>query len=229
MSLIDLLSHAPEPIGSRAELFIDGAKATLQLTIISAFVGLFAGLVLALLKKSPMWIIRAPGDFVIWIMRGTPLLVQILFAYYALPALIPSLQMSEFSAAVLALTINVGAYNAEVFRAGFDAVPKGQWEAAKSLGLGRINTFRIIIFPQALKIVIPPLVNNVVALLKDSSLASSIGLLELTLAGNRVSSETFLPVPVLSTVAIFYLFLTSIITLITSLLERYFKKRIGAK
>jgi polar amino acid transport system permease protein len=114
----------------------------------------------------------------------------------------------------------VGAYNAEVIRVGIQAVPPGQSEADRSLGLSNIKTLRWVVLPQAIRIVVPPLVNNIVALLKDSSLASAIGLLELTLAGNRISSETFLPVPVLSTVALLYLIYTSAITVVTSLLER---------
>jgi polar amino acid transport system permease protein len=121
--------------------------------------------------------------------------------------------------AVLALTVNVGCYNAEVIRAGIEAVPKGQTEAALSLGLSRFLTMRFIVIPQAFRIVVPPLINNIVALLKDSSLVSAIGLLDLTLAGNRISSETFLPVPVLTTVALIYLALTTGITAVTAFME----------
>jgi polar amino acid transport system permease protein len=124
---------------------------------------------------------------------------------------------------MLALALNVGAYNAEVIRAGIEAIPKGQSEASQSLGMSKFKTMRFVILPQALRIVIPPLINNIVALLKDSSLASSIGLLELTLAGNRISSETFLPVPVLTTVAAVYLAMTTAITTVTNLLERKLK------
>jgi polar amino acid transport system permease protein len=220
LALTFLLRLAPEPIGSRADLFIEGARATLSLTVLAGLGGLVVGTAVGLLKLARSRLLRAPADFFVWLVRGTPLLVQILFAYYALPALVPALQLSEFSAAAAALALNVGAYNAEVIRAGIEAVPKGQTEAALSLGLSRFQAMRDIIMPQALRIVVPPLVNNVVALLKDSSLASAIGLLELTLAGNRVSSETFLPVPVLTTVAVVYLCLTSAVTTFTHFLEK---------
>jgi len=132
-------------------------------------------------------------------------------------------QLNEFWSAVIALSLNVGAYNAEVIRAGILAVPRGQTEAARSLGLSGAQTMTTVILPQALRIVVPPLVNNLVALLKDSSLASSIALLELTLAGQRVSSESFLPIPVLTTVAGVYLALTTVMTFFTDQLERRLK------
>lgn len=215
-----VLRRVPEPIGSRADLFIDGAETTLYLTIGAGLMGLLVGLLAGLGKLSSWSWARLISSAFIWLIRGTPLLVQILFAYYAIPALLPWLQINEFSAALLALSLNVGAYNAEVIRAGILAVPKGQTEAARSLGLSQTKTMRWIVMPQAIQIVTPPLINNMVALLKDSSLASSIGLLELSLAGNRVSSETFLPVPVLTTTAVLYLFYTTVITALADFLEK---------
>lgn len=214
------LDRLPEPIGSRSDLFIEGARTSLYITFYSAIIGLIIGVIMGLTRGSQNWILKSVSFVYIWLIRGTPVLVQILFVYYAVPALFPSLQLNEFWAAVFALGLNVGAYNGEVIRAGIEAVPKGQTEAARSLGLSKGKTMRWIILPQAIRIVIPPLVNNIVALLKDSSLASAIGLLELTLAGNRISSETFLPVPVLTTVAILYLIYTSAITVVTHYLNR---------
>lgn len=215
-----LLRRAPEPIGSRADLFVAGGRATLLLTLAAGALGLLIGLAAGLAKLSRRPLLRRGGDLFVWGVRGTPLLVQILFVYYALPALVPALRLGEFTAAVLALAANVGAYNAEAVRAGVLAVPAGQVEAARSLGLSSRQAMRWVVLPQAVRIVIPPLVNNLVGLLKDSSLASSIGLLELTLAGNRISSETFLPVPVLATVAAIYLALTTLLTALTTALER---------
>lgn len=217
----------PEVISSRADLFFTGALVSLQMTFFASALGLLVGLGLYLAKASKNWALRAPAEAVIWVLRGTPLLVQILFAYYALPSLLPFLKLEEFSAAVLALTLNVGAYNSEVFRSGFEAVPKSQREAAHSLGLSQWVTFSQIVLPQALRVAFPSLINNIVALLKDSSLASAIGLLELTLAGQRVSSETFQPVPVLTTVATFYLVMTTGITLVTTILEKTLLRQMG--
>jgi polar amino acid transport system permease protein len=219
----------PEVIQSNLGLFVEGAKITLELTLISGICGLFFGLMLFLWADSCYVFVKWPAQFVVWVLRGTPLLVQIFFTYFALPKIVPFLVFDEFTAAAVALTFNVAAYNSEVFRSGFESVPRGQREAAKSLGLSKVLTFWIIIFPQALKVAIPALVNNIVALLKDSSLASGIGLLELSLAGQRVSSESFEPVPVLMTVALFYLSLTTLITICTNAFEKKFKTTYGVK
>lgn len=217
------LAKLPEPIGSRADLLNEGAVVTLKLTLVSGGLGLLVGLVLGLGEISILKIIRWPCEAVVWMIRGTPLLVQVLFMYFALPMLVPWAKLDEFTAGVAALALNVGAYNAEVIRAGIIAVPKGQTEAARSLGLSHLQSLIFVVLPQAFRIVVPPLVNNAVALLKDSSLVSTIGLLELSLAGSRISSETFQPVPVLTTVALVYLVLTTAMTLMTSTLERVWK------
>lgn len=222
-----ILRQIPDPIGPRADLFVQGAQMTLQLTLVSGLIGLVVGIVAGIMRTSALWIVRAPAGLFIWLIRGTPLLVQILFVYNALPPLLQAVglrvELNEFWSAVIALALNVGAYNAEVIRAGILAIPRGQTEAARSLGLSGGQTMQTVVLPQALRIVVPPLVNNVVALLKDSSLASSIALLELTLAGSRVSSETFQPIPVLTTVAAVYLALTTVMTLFTDQLERRVK------
>ena len=123
---------------------------------------------------------------------------------------------------MVALGLNVGAYNAEAIRAGLLAVPRGQTEAARALGLGRRHVFFDVVFPQAFKIALPPLVSNFVALLKDSSLAYAIGVVELTNVGNRIQSATFQPVATLSTVALTYLLLTTLVTQISNAVEHRF-------
>ena len=222
-----VLRQMPEPVGQYADLFVQGAQMTLKLTVVSGLIGLLVGVLAGIMRTSASALVRAPASFFIWLIRGTPLLVQILFVYNALPPLLAligiKLELNEFWSAVIALALNVGAYNAEVIRAGILAVPRGQTEAARSLGLSTGQTMNTVILPQALRIVVPPLVNNLVALLKDSSLASSISLLELTLAGQRVSSESFQPVPVLTTVAAVYLALTTVLTLFTDQLEKRVK------
>ncbi|HRK01165.1 MAG TPA: amino acid ABC transporter permease [Oligoflexia bacterium] len=214
------LPLCPEPIGSRADLFITGAKLTLVLTFYAGVIGLLLGTLAGVAKLQKNLLLRGVATFYTWLFRGTPLLVQILFIYFALPVVSPSFQFDEQTAAIIALALNVGAYNAEAIRGGLIAVPKGQTEAAVSLGLSPVQTLVWITLPQAFRISIPPLVSNLVALLKDSSLASSIGLLELSLVGNRVSSETFSPVPVLLTVAGIYLVITSVLTAAALPLEK---------
>lgn len=215
----------PSPIGERSDLLLEGLLTTAQLTASGAILGLVTGMTMALCSKGPNYL-RLPTSFIVEVLRGTPLLVQILFCYFALPVLLPWAGLDEFKSATLALGLNMGAYNSEVFRAGLDSISTGQWEASWSLGLSRIQTLRFVILPQTFKLVLPPLLNNLIALLKDSSLASSIGLLELSMSGQRISSETFEPVSVLTTVALLYLLLTLNLTFFIRLfnLEERHKK-----
>ncbi len=214
------LSWMPEPIGSSAVQFAEGARVTVALTLVSGAIGLVLGVLAALGKLSPYRVPRYVAGFYIWVIRGTPLLVQVLFVFLALPAMVPSLQLSDFYSAVVALAFNSGAYNAEAIRGGILAVPHGQTNAARSLGLTPMQTFRYIVFPQSLRIALPPLVNNVVSLLKDSSLAYVIGVVELSNIGNRIQAATFEPIPVFITVALIYLVLTTVMTQISGAIER---------
>ncbi len=216
------LSWAPEPIGNNAQYFAEGTRVTVQLTAFAGVAGVLIG-VLAALGKTANWApLRWLAGAYIWVIRGTPLLVQVLFVYFALPVMIPALQLNDFNSACVALSLNVGAYNAEAIRSGLLAVPKGQVEAARSLGLSPWFTFIDVSFPQAFKISLPPLVNNIVALLKDSSLAYAIGVVELTNVGNRIQAATFQPLPVLLTSATIYLLLTTVMTQISNAVERRF-------
>ena len=216
------LSLAPEPIGNNAQLFAEGTRVTVLLTAVAAVAGVLLGVLAALGKTSRWPPLRWVAGAYIWVIRGTPLLVQVLFVYFALPVLVPALQLSDFASACVALSLNVGAYNAEAIRAGLLAVPKGQVEAARSLGLSPWFTFIDVTFPQAFKISLPPLVNNIVALLKDSSLAYAIGVVELTNVGNRIQAATFQPLPILLTSATIYLLLTTVLTQISNAVERRF-------
>jgi polar amino acid transport system permease protein len=214
------MSWAPEPIGPSAQDFAEGTRVTVELTVVSGLVGIVIGLMAALGKLSKVAPVRWLAGLYIWVVRGTPLLVQVLFVYFALPSLIPSLKLSDFASACIALAFNVGAYNAEAIRSGLQAVPKGQTEAAKSLGMSNWGTFIDIVFPQAMKIALPSVVNNIVSLLKDSSLAYTIGVVELTNVGNRIQAATFQPMPTLITTALVYLVLTTVLTQISDAVER---------
>lgn len=218
-----LLSLAPEPMRSHQELFRDGAKATLELTFLASLFGLIFGLIIAWIRFFSIPFLYRMATFFLDIIRGTPLLVQILFAYYALPLFLPQLSLNEFWAATIALSFNVAAYHSEVIRGGMLSIPKGQWDAAHVLGFNRRQAFQWVIWPQSLRVMLPGLVCNTVALLKDSALASSIGLLELSLAGNRVTSETFQPTKVLLTVALIYFVFSSIVTRLGIVLESGFR------
>jgi polar amino acid transport system permease protein len=205
------LPYVPEPIGSRAGMFISGSKITLLLSLGSGFIGLIIGIAVGLGKLNRNFLLANFCQGFVWILR---LLTQILFVYYVLPKWLPALKLNEFTSALIALALNVAAYNAEVIRGAVLSIAKTQTEAGLALGLSRFAIMRHIIFPQAFKVSSPALINNFIALIKDSSLASSIGLLELSLAGTRISSETFDPLPVLVTVSVIYLSLTSLISIV---------------
>ena len=221
-----LLAHvvalAPEPIGSAAQDFANGARVTVELTIVSGLAGIVLGVLAALGKLSRVPPVRWIAAFYVWVIRGTPLLIQVFFAYFALPQLLPFVKMDEFGWACVALSLNVGAYNAEAIRSGLLAVPKGQLEAARSLGMNGWFTFLDITLPQAFKIALPPLVNNIVALLKDSSLASVSGLVELTNTADLLRAKSYLPIPSLVTSAAIYLLLTTVMTHFSGAVERRF-------
>ena len=206
------LGMLPPPIGPAASQFAEGARQTVALTLVSGAIGLLLGIVVALGKLARNPLAQYPANFYVWVIRGTPLLVQILFVYLALPVVFPELKLSDFNSAVIALALNVGAYNAEAMRGGILAVSRGQLDAARSLGLTPLVAFRHVTMPQAVRISLPALVNNLVGLLKDSSLASAIGVVELATIGNRVQAESFQPAPVFVTVAATYLVLTTTLT-----------------
>jgi len=212
------LALLPEPIGPAADEFAAGTQVTVELTLVAGISGVLIGVLAAVAKLAPFAPIRWAASLYVWAIRGTPLLVQVLFVFLALPLIVP-VQLTDFSSAAVALGVNVGAYNAEAIRAGILAIPRGQTEAARSLGLSPVRTFLDIVFPQAFKISLPPLVNNIVALLKDSSLAYVIGVVELSNIGNRVQAETFRPVPVFLTTASIYLVLTTVLTQISGAIE----------
>jgi polar amino acid transport system permease protein len=213
------LQWLPAPIGPAAEQFARGARTTVFLTLISGAIGLVIGVLAAMGKMSGNPFIAWPSRFYVWLIRGTPLLVQILFVYLAIPAIFPELKLSDFHSAIIALALNVGAYNAEAMRGGILAVPQGQVYAAQSLGFPPLTAFRHVVLPQAVRISLPSLVNNLVSLLKDSSLAYAIGVVELSMVGNRVQAESFQPVPVFITVACIYLILTTTLTWFSDALE----------
>jgi polar amino acid transport system permease protein len=214
------LAWAPEPIGSNAQFFAEGTRVTVELTLVAGACGVLLGVLAALGKVAPWRPVVLLASLYVWIIRGTPLLVQVLFVYFALPALVPGLRLSDFASACVALSFNAGAYNAEAIRAGLLAVPRGQREAARALALSPWYAFIDVVFPQAFRVALPPLVNNLVALLKDSSLAYAIGVVELTNVGNRIQAATFQPLPVLLTSAAIYLILTTVMTQVSNAVER---------
>ena len=214
------LSAAPSPVGPAAQQFAEGARVTVWLTLIAGTVGVVLGIVAGIGKLSKILPFRWICEFYVWLIRGTPLLLQILFVWLALPSILPSgIQLSDFACAAIALSLNIGAYNTECVRAGILAVPHGQVEAAKALGLTPFQTFMDVVLPQSLRVALPALANNLASLVKDSSLAYVISVVELTMVGYRVQAESYQPIPVFMTIGIIYLILTTAFTTLTAALE----------
>lgn len=205
-------------------LLILGAGITIQITAISVFLGLIIGMFVGIARIShvkPLSILSAIyTDF----LRGTPLLVQIFLIYFALPIILNQ-RVDPFLAAITACGINSGAYIAEIFRAGIQAIDSGQMEAGRSLGMTWVQTMRYIIIPQAFKNIIPPLGNEFIALLKDSSLVSVIGFEELTRRGQLIIARTYGSMEIWLSVALIYL----VMTLAISRLVAYMEKRLKTK
>lgn len=201
-------------------LLLQGTVTTVELTTLSVLGGVVLGLLAALGRLSRAPYFRLPAQFYVWVIRGTPLLVQIFLFHFGLPQLIPGFRPVPFVSAITALSINSGAYIAEIIRAGILSIDKGQMEAAKSLGMTYSQAMRRVILPQTYRRLLPPLGNEFIALLKDSSLVSTIAMTDLMRHGQQIYSTTFRPFDTLLTVAILYLFLTTIISVIVERLER---------
>ncbi len=196
---------------------LDGLLVTLEITAISLLLAAVIGLVTALLRLSGSLVGRILAIFYLETIRNTPLLVQIFFLYFVMA---PILDISRFTTAVLALAFFEGAYASEIFRSGIVAIDRGQWEAAHSLGLSRLATYRHVILPQAVRRVLPPLTSQAISLVKDSALVSTIAVYDLTMQGRVIVAETFLVFEVWFTLAAIYLLLALALSLLVRLVER---------
>ena len=213
-----------EIIFSALPQLLKGALVTLQLTAFAVVIGIVAGSLIGIVRLSPTkplrWAARAYIDF----FRGTPLLVQIFIVYFGIPAVTASLgfpiRMTQFVAAVSALSLNAAAYFGEIVRAGIQSIDIGQREASESLGLGPIETMRHVIFPQAFRRMIPPIGNEFISLLKDTSLVSVIGYQELLRNGQLIIATTYRSFEILTAVALIYLALILLLSQGFSYLER---------
>jgi len=197
---------------------LQGAGLTILLTLVSIFFGLILGLLLALGRLSKNAFFDRLSQFYIWLFRGTPLLLQIFFIYYALPTFTP-ITIDALPAAFIALSLNSGAYLAEIIRAAIQSIDKGQMEASKALGMSFTQAMRRIIIPQSYRRLIPPTGNEFIALLKDSSLVSIIAMTELMrttslLANSSGNAIYYIPC------AILYLAMTTIFTFVFGKLEK---------
>lgn len=203
-------------------LLMTGAVITVQITAISVGCGFLIGMFAGMARLSRSWPIKALAAVYVDVIRGTPLLVQIFIFYFAIP-LVTGHRMDPFVAAITACSINSGAYVAEIFRSGIQSIDKGQMEAGRSLGMSWLQTMRHIIMPQAFKRIIPPLGNEFIAMLKDSSLVSVIGFEELTRRGQLIIAKTYGSFEIWLSVAFIYLVMTFTISRLVDYLERRYK------
>ncbi|NEP15406.1 MAG: amino acid ABC transporter permease [Leptolyngbya sp. SIO4C1] len=191
-----------------------GAVITLQLTVVSVFLGLILGTLIGIARLSKFKPLSVLARVYVDFFRGTPLLVQLFMIYFGIPGLSNSLGISfkfnQWSAAILALSLNSAAYLAEIMRAGIQSIERGQWEAAESMGLGPVQTMRYVVFPQAFRRMIPPLGNEFITLLKDTSLVAIIGFEELFRRGQLVVAVNYRAFEIYGAVALVYLVLTTL-------------------
>jgi polar amino acid transport system permease protein len=196
---------------------VRGLLVTLQISAWALVLTLAIGLVAALLRTSRSFAGRALAGGYVQLIRNTPLLVQLYLFYFVLA---PILGVGRFWTGILCLGVFEGSFAAEIFRAGIQSVPKGQWEASRSLGLGRYVEFRRVILPQAIQLMLPPLTGQAVSLIKDSSIVSVIAIFDLTNEGRTIISNTFMSFEIWFTVAAIYLILTTSLSAVAGHLER---------
>lgn len=190
---------------------------TLELSVVSIFIGLILGLFIALMKISSIKVLSLIADFYLWIIRGTPMLVQLFIVYFGLPQI--GIELSPFVSSVIALGINSAAYIAEIYRGGIQSIPRGQVEAAESLGMKYPTIMKKIILPQAIRVSVPSLGNQAIMMLKDSSLASLVTVSELMMVSQRFASTNFAFIEFYVAAAGFYLVMTTLFTFVLNKVE----------
>ena len=205
MNLLDMILQMAE-----------GSKVTLEIFFVTLLLALPLGMLASLARLSSCRPLSLLMEFYIWLMRGTPLMLQLLFVYFALPMV--GIMLPDLAAALLAFTLNYAAYFAEIFRSGIQAVPKGQYEAAKTLGMSYTQTMRRIILPQVIRIVLPPISNETINLVKDTSLIYILAMNDLLRVARTIVQRDFDMMPFL-VAAVFYLLMTFVLTWVFKRLE----------
>ncbi|BBQ53619.1 amino acid ABC transporter permease [Aeromonas jandaei] len=195
-----------------------GLIFTVPLTLITFVLGILLGLLVALARLYGPTPLVALVRFYVWLIRGTPLLVQLFLIFYGLPS--AGIVLDAFTAAVIGFTLNIGAYSSEIIRATLAAIPKGQWEAAYSIGMNWPQVMWRVILPQAARIAVPPLSNTFISLVKDTSLAAAVTVPELFQAAQRLASVTYEPLILYSETALIYLMFSSVLSTLQDRLER---------
>lgn len=206
-------------------LILHGALVTVQICVLSVLFGAVLGLAIGLMSTGTVRPLRWVSGVYVGVIRGIPVLLIIFFVYFGIPLLAPGTSLPEYWAGVIALSLFASAYIGELVRGSIQAVPRGQFEAAEALGMPYVERMRWIVLPQAVRLIVPPGVGFLVVLIKDSSLVAVIGLIELTRAGNIVSSQTADPILAYAVVGAFYF----VICFVLSALARRYELRLGAR
>ncbi|MDO5146722.1 MAG: amino acid ABC transporter permease [Eubacteriales bacterium] len=218
MNLFDVFSEVYPTL-------LNGMGMTLKITILSLLIAMVLGIFVCLMNISSVKILRGIAKFYIWIIRGTPMLVQAFYFYFAVPQLIQSLTGSQFritvfTASLVTLTLNAGAYISEIFRGSIESVNKGQMEAARSLGLSYAKSMQKIILPQAVRICLPSLVNQFIITLKDSTILYAIGLSEIMYHAKIYVGRTMESFATYTWVAILFLLIVTVLSFVSRAVER---------
>lgn len=201
--------------------FLPAALQTLQLTVAAIAGGVVIGLITALARLSRHWFIAGPAALYVWAIRGTPLLLQLLILYVGIISLV---RLEGFAAAAIAFSVHTGAYLGEIFRGAILGVDSGQMEAARSLGMTYPQAMRLIILPQAFRLAVPPLANQFIITLKDSSLASAIAIRELILQARQLGSSQYRMMEFLLIATLYYLIMTTVLTVAAHWLESWLRR-----
>lgn len=208
-------------------ILLEGLKLTVLVSLVSIAIGMVIGLLVCLMKMSRNIVLRAIAGVYIWIIRGTPMLVQALIVFFGIPQLIQiwvkGFHFTALTAGIITLSLNAGAYLAEIYRGGIMAVPKGQNEAARSLGLSKGKTMLKVVLPQAFKFSIPSLVNQFIITIKDTSILTVIGMSEIVNQAQRYVGTTYVFFETYSVVALMYLAIISILMIISNYIEKKLK------
>lgn len=203
---------------SFGKILLQGVKVTIPLTILSFFFAMIIAAIVALIQFANIRILKELARFYIWIIRGTPVLVQLFIVFYGLPSV--GILVDPFPAAVIVFSINEGAYCAEIIRAALEAVPKGQIEAGYCVGMSYLQIMRRIVFPQAFRIAVPSLSNSLIALVKDTSLAATITVAEMLMTTKRIVAVHYEALALYIEVGLIYLIFCTVLTKVQHVLEK---------
>lgn len=208
-------------ISGFGEMLKQGLIVTIPLTAISFAIAMVIALITAIIQVANIPIFKQLARFYVWIIRGTPLLVQLFIVFFGLPSL--GIIIDAFPSAIVVFSINTGAYASETIRAAIEAVPKGQFEAGYCVGMNYIQIMRRIILPQAMKTAFPPLSNSLIGLVKDTSLAASITVVDMFLIAQRIAARTYETFALYLEVALIYLLFCTVLTKLQTMIEKRLK------